>query len=106
MPPKELNFITGNRNKLAEVQTILSEIVPLKSQILDLPEIQGTIEQISLDKCKRAAAIVCGRLSEMAQNSTFEPDRGLGSRTCACGRHVPLLQCFEGVTGAIYVCPF
>ena len=58
MPPKELNFITGNRNKLAEVQTILSDIVPLKSQILDLPEMQGTIEEISLDKCKRAAALV------------------------------------------------
>lgn len=60
MPPKELNFITGNRNKLAEVQTILSDIVPLKSQILDLPEMQGTIEEISLDKCKRAAALVRG----------------------------------------------
>ena len=58
MPPKELNFITSNRNKLAEVQTILAGIVPLKSQTLDLPELQGTIEEISLEKCKRAAALV------------------------------------------------
>ena len=59
MPPAEMNFITGNRNKLAEVQAILSDVVPLKSENLDLAEIQGTIEEISLDKCRRAAAAVC-----------------------------------------------
>ena len=52
---KELHFITGNKNKLAEVQSILDGIVPLKSQSLDLVEIQGTIEEISKDKCRRAA---------------------------------------------------
>ena len=59
MPLKELNFITGNHNKLAEVQAILGNILPLKNQSLDLTEIQGTIEDISKDKCRRAAAIVC-----------------------------------------------
>lgn len=60
MAPKELNFITGNRNKLAEVQAILSETpVQLQSQNVDLVEIQGTIEQISTDKCRRAADAVC-----------------------------------------------
>lgn len=59
MPLKELNFITGNQNKLAEVKAILGDIVPLKSQSLDLTEIQGTIEEVSKDKCRRAAAIVC-----------------------------------------------
>lgn len=58
MPLEELNFITGNKNKLAEVQAILSGVVPLKSQSLDLTEIQGTIEEISKDKCRRAATIV------------------------------------------------
>lgn len=58
MPLKELNFITGNQNKLAEVKAILGDIVPLKSQSLDLTEIQGTIEDVSKDKCRRAAAIV------------------------------------------------
>ena len=60
MAPKELNFITGNKNKLAEVQAILSETpVQLQSQNVDLVEIQGTIEQISTDKCRRAADAVC-----------------------------------------------
>lgn len=58
MPPSSLNFITGNANKLAEVEAILSDVVPLKSRSLDLVEIQGSIEEISRDKCKRAADIV------------------------------------------------
>ena len=59
MAPKELNFITGNQNKLREVQAILGETVHLKSQSLVLVEIQGTIEEISTDKCRRAAEAVC-----------------------------------------------
>ena len=60
MAPKELNLITGNKNKLKEVQAILSVTpVKLQSQSLDLPELQGTIEEISKDKCRRAAEIVC-----------------------------------------------
>lgn len=55
MPPKELNFITGNKNKVAEVKVILGDIVTLQSRSLDLVEIQGTIEAISSDKCRRAA---------------------------------------------------
>lgn len=59
MAPKELNFITGNKNKLAEVQAILSATpVKLQSQALDLLEIQGTIEEVSTDKCRRAAEAV------------------------------------------------
>lgn len=60
MPLEQLNFITGNQNKLAEVKAILGDIVPLQSQSLDLTEIQGTIEDISKDKCRRAAAIIGG----------------------------------------------
>ena len=55
MAIKELHFITGNRNKLAEVQSIIGSVIPLKNQSLDLVEIQGTIEDISKDKCRRAA---------------------------------------------------
>lgn len=59
MAPKDLNFITGNKNKLAEVQAILSSTpVELKSQNVDLLEIQGTIEEISTDKARRAADAV------------------------------------------------
>ncbi|MCJ1285483.1 nucleoside triphosphate pyrophosphohydrolase ham1 [Xylographa opegraphella] len=60
MPPKSINFITGNRNKLAEVRAILGATVELHSASLDLVEIQGTVEEISMDKCRRAAAAVNG----------------------------------------------
>jgi len=63
MAPTELNFITGNKNKLAEVQAILGDIITLKTQPLDLLEIQGTVEEVTLDKAKRAAAIVIPRIS-------------------------------------------
>jgi inosine triphosphate pyrophosphatase len=59
MASKQLNFITGNKNKLAEVQAILGDAVDLQSQAIDLIEIQGTIEEISADKCRRAADAVC-----------------------------------------------
>ena len=59
MPVTELNFITSNVKKLAEVQAILGTTVALTSTAVDLPEIQGTMEQISADKCRRAALVVC-----------------------------------------------
>ena len=58
MSLKQINFITGNKNKLAEVKAILGHVVQLQSQSLDLTEIQGTIEDISMDKCRRAAETV------------------------------------------------
>ena len=55
MVPKQLIFITGNRNKFIETEAILGGVVALNCQALDLVEIQGTIEEISVDKCRRAA---------------------------------------------------
>lgn len=59
MSPKILNFITGNANKLREVKEILSVTnVELRSQNVDVPELQGSIEEISTAKCSAAADIV------------------------------------------------
>ncbi|KAI9855390.1 MAG: nucleoside triphosphate pyrophosphohydrolase ham1 [Vezdaea acicularis] len=55
MAPNELNFITSNEKKLGEVKDILNGVINIKSKALDLVEIQGTIEDISADKCRRAA---------------------------------------------------
>jgi inosine triphosphate pyrophosphatase len=55
MTSRELSFITSNANKLKEVQAIIGDTIALKSQSIDLVEIQGTIEEISIDKCRRAA---------------------------------------------------
>ena len=60
--PKTLLFITSNINKLREVQAIISAItsgtVELQSRELDLPELQRSIEEVSIEKCRNAAKIV------------------------------------------------
>ena len=59
MAPKNLNFITGNKNKLKEVSEILTPTgVEITSQSFDIPELQGTIEEVTTAKCKAAADIV------------------------------------------------
>ena len=55
---KKLNFITGNKNKLGEVRAILGNAIEVDNQGLDIPEIQGTIEEIAREKCMRAAEVV------------------------------------------------
>jgi len=57
-PPPKLVFVTGNENKLSQVREFLGDAVELESVNLDLPEIQGTMEEIAKDKCRRAADIL------------------------------------------------
>lgn len=91
MAPKELNFITGNKNKLAEVQAILSAMpIKLQSQNVDLVEIQGTIEEISTDKARRAAEAVRAVTGGMYESCGLM--RKIGQRTSTGGRHMPLLH--------------
>ncbi|KAM5453886.1 nucleoside triphosphate pyrophosphohydrolase ham1 [Microsporum audouinii] len=56
--PKILNFVTGNMRKLAEAKGILGDTVILTSQAIDIPEIQGSLEEIARDKCQKAANAV------------------------------------------------
>ncbi|TFK43965.1 inosine triphosphate pyrophosphatase-like protein [Crucibulum laeve] len=60
---KALVFVTGNANKLREVKEILSEgghPIEVDSQSLEIPEIQGTTQEVAIDKCRRAAELVGG----------------------------------------------
>lgn len=54
-----VNFITGNKNKLSEVKAILEPTIEVRSQALDLVEVQGTLEEVTLAKCRAAAELVC-----------------------------------------------
>ncbi|KAE8348344.1 inosine triphosphate pyrophosphatase [Aspergillus coremiiformis] len=60
MTPKKLNFITGNKNKLIEVRAILGNAIEIDNQNIDVPEIQGSIEEIAREKCKHAAEVTGG----------------------------------------------
>ncbi|KAF5388064.1 hypothetical protein D9615_000768 [Tricholomella constricta] len=66
---KRLVFVTGNANKLKEVKEILSDgghPIEIDSHSLDskyhgrhpqIPEIQGTTQEVAKDKCRRAAEL-------------------------------------------------
>ncbi|KAL0950347.1 hypothetical protein HGRIS_010315 [Hohenbuehelia grisea] len=63
MSSKKLIFVTGNQNKLKEVKKILSSgpnPIEIDSQELDIPEIQGTTEEVARAKCQRAAELLGG----------------------------------------------
>lgn len=64
-PPPVVNFITGNANKLSEVKAILEPAIQVNSQAIDVEEIQGSIEEVTQAKCRKAAEVVC-RLPQAA----------------------------------------
>lgn len=51
-----LVFVSGNANKVKEVKAILSGIstVEVTNQAIDLPELQGTVEDVAREKCRIA----------------------------------------------------
>ncbi|KAG9306691.1 hypothetical protein G9A89_004238 [Geosiphon pyriformis] len=57
---RKLVFVTGNKNKLAEVHAILGSTFELINRKLEITEIQGDTREVSLDKCRRAAIEVNG----------------------------------------------
>ncbi|KAA8911255.1 hypothetical protein TRICI_003865 [Trichomonascus ciferrii] len=54
MSSEKIVFVTGNKNKLAEVNAILGAD-KLDNVSLDLEEVQGTVEEVSTHKAKSAA---------------------------------------------------
>ncbi|XP_013181363.1 PREDICTED: inosine triphosphate pyrophosphatase [Papilio xuthus] len=57
MSQRTLTFVTGNIKKLEEVKAILGANFPFEvtSHKLDLPELQGEINEVSIKKCQEAA---------------------------------------------------
>ncbi|KAJ5966402.1 inosine triphosphate pyrophosphatase-like protein [Penicillium waksmanii] len=66
----KLNFITGNKNKLAEVRSILGDVIEVDSQTADISEIQGTVEEIAEEKARRAAEVINGPV--LVEDSALE----------------------------------
>lgn len=60
--PSSLCFVTGNANKLRELSASLAGRcdTELTSRALDLPELQGTVEEIASAKARRASELVGG----------------------------------------------
>lgn len=60
---KTCTFVTGNPNKVIEVNAIIGDSIPIRALALDIPEIQGSLEDIARDKCRSASKIVERRYS-------------------------------------------
>ncbi|KAJ0308182.1 hypothetical protein COL516b_003451 [Colletotrichum fioriniae] len=58
--PPTVKFITGNANKLREVKAILEPAITVQSHAIDLEEVQGTVEEVTLAKCRKAAETIQG----------------------------------------------
>lgn len=61
--PTHLIFLTSNAGKLREFQAGMSNVPNItvtNRADVDIDEIQGTIEEIAIDKCRRAAEIIGG----------------------------------------------
>lgn len=59
---RPITFVTGNAKKLEEVIQILGNKFPypLTNKKVDLPELQGEVDEISRSKCLQAAKIIQG----------------------------------------------
>lgn len=108
-PPQHLNFITGNKNKLAEVQAILEGVIELRNENVDLVEIQGTVEEVTTDKARRAAEAV-RPVPSLSLQKPREVDDYLvliisssDQRPRPSRRHMSLLQSNERSPRTIYV---
>mmetsp|Transcript_908 Transcript_908/g.1822 ORF Transcript_908/g.1822 Transcript_908/m.1822 type:complete len:133 (+) Transcript_908:101-499(+) len=73
----KLTFVTGNANKLKEVQQILGSSVQLEAKKVDLPELQGEPEEISKEKAKIAAKSINGAVLVEDTCLGFEALQGL-----------------------------
>ena len=51
-------FVTGNQSKLKEIREITGDVLEVEQLDIDLPEYQGTPEEVALEKAKTAWAQV------------------------------------------------
>ncbi|RAL14721.1 non-canonical purine NTP pyrophosphatase [Aspergillus homomorphus CBS 101889] len=65
-----LTIVTGNQHKLSELNAILDGLVVLHPVNLDLHEIQGTVEEITREKCRLAAETTGGPV--LVEDSALE----------------------------------
>ncbi|KAL7282761.1 Maf/Ham1 [Trametes coccinea BRFM310] len=74
----KITFVTGNAGKLREVRQILGAAnIEVDSQELDIPEVQGTTQEVAIAKCRRAAELLGGPCITEDTALCFEALNGL-----------------------------
>jgi inosine triphosphate pyrophosphatase len=56
--PPLIYFVAGNPRKFAEAEAILGNVARLRQHVVELPEIQGSLQEIAREKCRSAATTV------------------------------------------------
>jgi len=81
LPP--ITFVTGNKKKLEEVERMLTTAgdlpFTLTNKKLDLPELQGEVDEIAIEKCKLAAKEIGGPVMTEDTSLCFNALNGLVS---------------------------
>ncbi|CAI7584669.1 unnamed protein product [Penicillium palitans] len=95
MSSTKINFITGNKNKLVEARAILGDTVGLSNQNIDIPEIQGSLEEIARHKCRKAAIAANGPVLIEDSALEFRALKGLPG---------PYIKCFYSALGDDGLC--
>lgn len=76
-----ITFVTGNAKKLEEVIAILSKVSQCTKKIvnkkIDLAELQGEIDEISVKKCKEASNFIKGPVIVEDTSLCFNAFKGL-----------------------------
>jgi hypothetical protein len=85
-----------------QVQAILEGVIELKNQNIDLVEIQGTVEEVTTDKCRRAAEAVCGSFYPFVSRPMTD-QTSIDQRPRARRRHMSLLQSYERPPRTLHV---
>lgn len=83
MSTKPITFITSNAKKIEEVIAILGSDFPrqIVAHKLDLPELQGEVNDISIKKCREAAKHIKGPVIVEDTCLCFEALGGLPGET-------------------------
>jgi inosine triphosphate pyrophosphatase len=71
---KGITFVTGNENKVRETEKIMG---PLTIRNINLPEFQGSPEEIAIEKCKLAATHIGGPVIVEDTSLCFEALGGM-----------------------------
>jgi hypothetical protein len=84
-----------------QVQAILDGVISLSNQNIDLVEIQGTVEDVTSDKARRAAEAV--RIMPCPNIAYKLICKTPGQRPSPSRRHMSLFQSHERFTRAVHV---
>jgi inosine triphosphate pyrophosphatase len=73
-------FVTGNKHKISEISAIFNGDVSFETRSIDLPEIQGTVLEITREKCRVAAEQVVALLVPSSATVATENNNHLDRR--------------------------